>query len=185
MAGAYRRHFGLFICSGVLFNHESPRRPLKYVSQKIAYAAACVRLGFSTSEALDERGAPIVSESRVCLGNLEVRRDFGFAGDYVKAMWLMLQNELPDDYVIGTGIPHSIQEMCEVAFSHVDRDWRDHVVVDPNLVRSIDSRHTVADSTKAASRLGWKPAMTFQTLMETMVDFQIDLMRAGAAASHT
>jgi nucleoside-diphosphate-sugar epimerase len=116
MAAFYRRHFGLFVACGILFNHESPRRPLQYVLQKIAHAAAAVSLGVMTTAELDELGRPIVSSGKLRLGNLDVRRDFGFAGDYAEAMWLTLQADAADDYVIGTGRSHSIRDFCETAF---------------------------------------------------------------------
>lgn len=170
MAGFYRQWFGLFVCSGIMFNHESERRPLDYVSQKIAHAAAAVGLGLTTTNELDERGRPILRNGKVSLGNLDVRRDFGFAGDYVEAIWKMLQCEQPSDYVLGTGQSHSIRQFCEYAFAHVGRDWRDHVVVDPELVRSIDSYVTVADSSKARQKLEWEPRTSFHALVNRMVD---------------
>jgi GDPmannose 4,6-dehydratase len=154
---AYRSRHGIYACSGILFNHESPRRPLTYVTQKIATAAALVSLKMANSGERDELGRPILIDGRLSLGNLDVRRDFGFAGDHVRAMWLMLQQDRPDDYVIGTGETHTIVDICAVAFSHVGHDWRSHVVVDPRLVRPVDSRYTRADASKARARLGWQP----------------------------
>lgn len=177
MTGFYRNWFGLFVCSGILFNHESERRPLSYVSQKIAHAAAAVKLSIATTRELDERGLPIVCDGKVALGNLDVRRDFGFAGDYVEAIWRMLQCTEPDDYVIGTGQSHSIREFCEIAFAHVGHDWHDHVVVDPTLIRSIDSYATVADSSKARIRLGWESHMPFRVLVAGMVEARIAALR--------
>jgi len=179
MAGFYRKWFGLFVCSGIMFNHESQRRPLSYVSQKIAHAAAAVGLGLTITRELDERGRPIVRDGKVALGNLDVRRDFGFAGDYVEAIWRMLQCSEPDDYVIGTGQSHSIREFCENAFAHVGRDWRDHVVVDPELFRSIDSYVTVADSSKARTKLGWEPRTSFRMLVSGMVDARTAALKSS------
>lgn len=170
MAGFYRQWFGLFVCSGIMFNHESERRPLAYVSQKIAHAAAAVGLGLATTNERDERGTPILSNGKVSLGNLDVRRDFGFAGDYVEAIWKMLQCEQPEDFVLGTGQSHSIRQFCEYAFAHVGRDWQEHVVVDPELVRSIDSYVTIADSSKARKILEWEPRTSFRSLVNRMVD---------------
>ena len=170
MAAFYRKWFKLYVSCGILFNHESPRRPLSYVSQKIAHAAAAVGLGLTETKELDERGRPIVKDGRVALGDLEVRRDFGFAGDYVEAMWRMLQQAEGDDYVIGTGKGHSIREFCEAAFAHVGRDWRDHVLVDPELLRPINSRLTVADFAKARAKLGWEPRTSFPALVASLVD---------------
>jgi GDPmannose 4,6-dehydratase len=177
MAGFYRKWFNLYVCSGILFNHESPRRPLHYVSQKIAHAAAAVGLGLAETSELDERGRPIVTNGKVALGDLEVRRDFGFAGDYVEAMWRMLQQTEADDYVVGTGESHSIGEFCEVAFAHVGRDWRDHVLVDSDLLRPIDSRLTVADFSKARSKLGWEPRTSFPALVASLVDARLAALK--------
>ncbi|MBZ9909336.1 GDP-mannose 4,6-dehydratase [Mesorhizobium sp. BR115XR7A] len=181
MTGAYRQHYGLYVCSGILFNHESPRRPLGFVSQKIAYAAACLRLGIHTSEAVDERGSPIVKNGMLYLGNMDVHRDFGFAGDYVEAMWLMLQQSEPRDYVIGTGESHSIREFCEVAFALVGLDWKTHVAVAPDLVRAVDSRRTIADSSRARAELNWRPRTSFEELVRQMVEAQIASLQTASA----
>ena len=173
MAGHYRRHFGLYVCSGILFNHESPRRPLSFVSQKICHAAACIARGVMTSPQTDELGEPIVRDGVVRVGSLDVMRDFGFAGDYVEAMWLMLQAAQADDYVVGTGRTRSIRELCDVAFRHVGLDWRRHVAVDSRFFRSVDSRHTVADASKAAQHLNWKPRTGFESLIQAMVDARL------------
>jgi GDPmannose 4,6-dehydratase len=174
MVGAFRRSYGLFACSGILFNHESPRRPLTYVSQKIAYAAAVIGTGASVSGERDETGTPIVSEGMLLLGNLDVRRDFGFAGDYMRAVWLMMQRNSPDDYVIGTGNTHSIRDICEVAFARVGRDWRDHVFVDQSLVRHVDSWYTRAGTAKVRRDLSWSPQVSFEELVHMMVDANLD-----------
>jgi GDPmannose 4,6-dehydratase len=170
---AYRSRHGVHACSGILFNHESPRRPLTYVSQKIATAAALVSLGMENSGERDELGRPILVDGRLSLGNLDVRRDFGFAGDHVRAMWSMLQQDRADDYVIGTGETHSIVDICTVAFSHVGHDWRSHVVVDPKLVRQVDSHYTRADISKARLTLGWQPTQSFEELIRMMVDARV------------
>jgi GDPmannose 4,6-dehydratase len=179
MAAFYRRRFDLFVACGILFNHESPRRPLQYVSQKIAHAAAAVGLGIMTTAELDEVGRPIVSGGKLRLGNLDVRRDFGFAGDYAEAMWLALQAQRADDYVIGTGQSYSIRDFCEMAFAHVGKDWRSHVEVDPALLRPIDSLVTVAQPAKAAQVLGWQPRTPFKVLVAKMVDARADALRKG------
>lgn len=150
IVGAYRAQYGLHVSTGILFNHESPKRPLSYVSQKIAYAAAAVSLGLSETPETDERGRPILLEGKMVLGDLSVRRDFGFAGDYVEAMRLIVQHPTADDYVIGTGQDHSIEEFCHQAFSLVGHNWKDHVVTDPGLIRKVDSRYTRADTAKSA-----------------------------------
>lgn len=171
--GVYRRHHGLHGCCGILFNHESPFRRLTYVSQKIAYAAAAASLGVQSTSKLDEFGRPILFEGKLLLGDLSVRRDFGFAGDHVEAMYLILQHPTPDDYVVGTGEDHSIEEFCDFAFRAVDLDWTDYVRVDPKLVRKSDSRYTHADSTKLRSVLHWQPKVGFQELVSTMVHAQL------------
>jgi GDPmannose 4,6-dehydratase len=180
---AYRSRHRVYACSGILFNHESPRRPLTYVTQKIATAAALVSLRMADSGERDEFGRPILIDGHLSLGNLDVRRDFGFAGDHVRAMWLMLQQEQPDDYVIGTGDTQSIIDICAIAFSHVGRDWRSHVVVDPRLVRAVDSHYTRADVAKARTILGWQPVISFEELMRMMVDARIEALLARQRAS--
>ena len=176
MIGKFRREFGLHASSGIMFNHESPRRPLRFVSQKIAHAAAAISLGLRETDEKDERGGPVLHAGKVKLGNLDVRRDFGFAGDYVKAMHLILQSPSADDYVIATNSSHSVGEFCEQAFRHVGREWRDHVESDPALVRKVDSRRTVGDYTKIA-RLGWRPETSFSQLVGDMVDARIALLQ--------
>jgi GDPmannose 4,6-dehydratase len=177
MAAFYRRRFGLFVSCGILFNHESPRRPLQYVCQKIAHAAAAVSLGIMTTAELDEVGRPIVNNGKLRLGNLGVRRDFGFAGDYAEAMWLTLQVDTADDYVIGTGRSYSIRDCCEMAFDHVGKDWRGHVEVDPALLRPIDALVTVAQPGKAREKLGWRPRMAFKELVSMLVDARVAALR--------
>jgi GDPmannose 4,6-dehydratase len=151
----YRESYDLFTCSGILFNHESPRRGLEFVTRKVSYAAAQIKLG-------------LAQELR--LGNLEARRDWGFAGDYVKAMWLMLQQDRPDDYVVGTGETHSVRRLCEIAFGHLDLDWEKYVVVDPAFYRPAEVDLLVSDPTKARAVLGWEPAVSFEGLIQMMVE---------------
>jgi GDPmannose 4,6-dehydratase len=171
--GAYRKNYGLKASSGIMFNHESPRRPLSYVSQKIAHAAAALALGFRDTVERDERGHPLLHDGTLHLGDLNVRRDFGFAGDYVEIMHLMLQSDPADDYVIGTGETHSIGEFCEIAFRQVGLDWRNHVVVDRDLYRAVDSHFTQADCSKAVERIGWRPSTSFVELVSMMVKHRI------------
>ena len=158
----YRESYDLFACSGILFNHESPRRGLEFVTHKVTYGAAKIKLGLA-----DE----------LQLGNLEAQRDWGYAGDYVEAMWLMLQQDEPDDYVVGTGETHSVRELCEVAFGYLGLDWRDHVGVDPKFLRPADVDFLVADAAKARTKLGWKPTVTFEELIQMMVDADLAALK--------
>jgi GDPmannose 4,6-dehydratase len=151
----YRESYDLFTCSGILFNHESPRRGLEFVTRKVTYGAALIKLGFA---------------QELHLGNLDARRDWGYAGDYVKAMWLMLQQDQPDDYVVGTGETHPVRELCQVAFGHLDLDWQKHVVADPKFYRPAEVDLLVSDPSKARERLGWKPEISFEQLVQMMVD---------------
>ncbi len=155
----YRESYDLYTCSGILFNHESPRRGLEFVTRKVTYGAAQIKLGLAQD---------------LHLGNLDSRRDWGYAGDYVKAMWLMLQQEQPDDYVVGTGETHSVRELCQVAFGYLDLDWEKHVVVDPEFYRPAEVDLLVSDPAKARRTLGWEPKVSFRELIEMMVD--ADLM---------
>jgi GDPmannose 4,6-dehydratase len=153
---SYRRRYELHASSGILFNHESPRRPLDFLPRKVAHGAARVSLGL---------------DDTLLLGDLEARRDWGFAGDYVRAMWLMLQQDEPDDYVIATGVTHSVRELAECAFAHLGLDWRDHVRVDESLRRGRAELHNlVGDSSKARARLGWAPKENFGSLVRMLVD---------------
>jgi GDPmannose 4,6-dehydratase len=162
----YRESYGLYAVSGILFNHESPRRGLEFVTRKVSDAAARIKLG-------------LARELR--LGNLDSHRDWGFAGDYVKAMWLMLQQHEPRDYVIATGKTHSVRDLCEIAFARVGLDYRDHVVVDKALVRPAEVDHLLGNAQRARDELGWSPETDFRTLVESMVD--ADLARLSQAAA--
>ncbi len=162
----YRESYSLFAVSGILFNHESPRRGLEFVTRKVTHAAAAISLG-------------LASELR--LGNLAARRDWGFAGDYVKAMWLMLRQDSPDDYVIGTGETHSVRDLVEIAFSYLDLDWRDHVVEDPALLRPAEVEHLCADASKARRNLGWRPKVSFEELIHMMVDADVQALSSSQA----
>jgi GDPmannose 4,6-dehydratase len=151
----YRESFDLFAVSGILFNHESPRRGMEFVTRKISNAVACIKLGMS---------------KELRLGNLEAQRDWGFSGDYVKAMWMMLQQEHPRDYVIGTGETHSVREFCEIAFGHVGLDYKDFVVQDERFYRPAEVELLISDPSKAREELGWKLEVGFKELVTMMVD---------------
>jgi GDPmannose 4,6-dehydratase len=163
----YRESYDLFAVSGMLFNHESPRRGLEFVTRKVTDGVARIKLGLADS---------------LSLGNLEAHRDWGFAGDYVRAMWLMLQRERPDDYVIATGVSHSVRDLVEVAFAHAGLDWRAHVKLDPKLIRPAEVEHLIGDSTKARTELGWQPDVDFAALIKMMVD--ADVERLDGAPQH-
>ena len=156
----YRESYGLYAVSGILFNHESPRRGMEFVTRKVSDAAARIKLGLATE---------------LHLGNLEARRDWGFAGDYVDAMWRMLQGPTPTDYVIGTGTTHSVGDLVRIAFEHVGLDWKQHVVVDPQFYRPAEVDLLLADPGKAKAELGWSPTVPFKGLVTMMVD--ADLQR--------
>ena len=181
MARIYRESYGMFIATGILFNHESERRPLHFVTQKIAYGAACAALGIGDSPDLNERGRPIVEQGRLALGNLEVARDWGHARDFVRAMWLILQQGAADDFVVGTGIVHTLRDLCDAAYAHVGLDWRAHVVSDPALVRPLETGRTVANPARARARLGWEPEIGFAQMVHGMVDAQLARLREAAA----
>jgi GDPmannose 4,6-dehydratase len=163
----YRESYNLFAVSGMLFNHESPRRGLEFVTRKVTDGVARIKLGLADS---------------LSLGNLEAHRDWGFAGDYVRAMWLMLQREHADDYVIATGVSHSVRDLVEVAFAHAGLDWRAHVKLDPKLIRPAEVEHLIGDNTKARIDLGWQPDVDFVGLIKMMVD--ADIERVADAPRH-
>ena len=173
MVRIYRESYGMFISSGILFNHESERRPLHFVTQKIAYGAACAALGAQESFDLNERGHPIVSGGRLALGNLDIARDWGYAIDFVRAMWLMLQQAKPDDFVVGTGELRTLRELCQAAYGHVGLNWQEYVVSDPALIRPLETGQTLADASKARNVLNWKPTVSFEQMVSKMVDAQI------------
>lgn len=166
----YRESYNMFAVNGILFNHESPRRHLGFVTQKVTYAAACAKLGIKNSEHLNEEGEPIVRHGKVALGNLQAKRDWGFAGDYVEAMWLMLQQSKPEDYVIGTGETHTIQELCEEAFGYLKLDWKDYVEVDKRFIRPTETGPLVANPQRAKKELKWVPKTSFKQLVQLMVN---------------
>lgn len=162
LTGNYRDHQGLFACSGILYNHESPRRGLEFVTRKITHTAVRIKAGL---------------EKQIKLGNLDAVRDWGFAGDYVYAMWLMLQQDQPDDFLIATGIPHTVREVCETAFSHVGLNYQDFVNTDNRFIRPNESISLIGDVSKARSTLGWQPKVDFHTLIEMMVDADMEILR--------
>jgi GDPmannose 4,6-dehydratase len=166
----YRESYGLFACSGILFNHESPRRGKEFVTRKISDSVARIKLGVATE---------------LRLGNLLARRDWGYAKDYVQAMWLMLQQDQPDDYVVATGEEHSVQEAAAVAFAHVGLDWRDYVREDPALLRPAEVDHLIGNAAKVRARLGWQPTVNFKGLLELMVDADLDNVGREIAADAT
>jgi len=161
----YRESYGMFAVSGILFNHESPRRGLEFVTRRISHGVARIKLGLARE---------------LKLGNLEARRDWGFAGDYVEAMWRMLQQAEPDDYVIGTGVQHSVRDCCQVAFAHAGLEWSDYVRHDTALDRPAEVETLLADPSKAAARLGWTPTVPFADLIRMMVDADVDRLRRPA-----
>jgi GDPmannose 4,6-dehydratase len=173
MAHIYRESYGLFIACGILFNHESPRRPRNFLTQKVAHGAACAALGIKDSPMLNELGQPIVKNGKLALGNLNVARDWGFAGDFVQAMHLVLQQDKPEDFVIGTGELHTLENLCNAAYDCVGRDWRESVFSDPALVRPLEPGRAVADCTKARTQLGWQPSVPFEAMVEEMVRAQM------------
>ena len=158
----YRESYDLYACSGILFNHESPRRGLEFLPRKVSHGVAKIALGLAED---------------LHLGNLESRRDWGYAGDYVRAMWLMLQQDDPDDYVVGTGETHSVRELCQVAFSHAGLDWQEFVVVDPKFYRPAEVDLLISDPRKARRVLDWEPEVDFGSLVQMMVDADLKLLR--------
>ena len=165
----YREAYGMFVCNGILFNHESPRRGENFVTRKISRGVAAIKLGL---------------EKKLALGNLDAKRDWGYAKDYVVAMWRMLQMEKPGDYVIATGEAHTVREFCEAAFAHVELDWRDHVIVDSAYFRPTEVDHLLGDATKAKRELGWEATTRFDALVKLMVDADLALFRSGKGEFH-
>ena len=159
----YRESYGLFTCSGILFNHESPRRGLEFVTRKVSYGAARIKLG---------------QQEKLKMGNLEAERDWGFAGDYVEAMWQMLQQDKPKDYVVASGVAHSVRQLLEVAFGHLGMEYRDYVETDSALLRPAEVYHLLGDSSRARQELGWKPKVSFDNLVRMMVDEDLARLEA-------
>ena len=160
----YRESYNLFAVSGILFNHESPRRGIEFVTRKVTDGVARIKLGMTDT---------------LALGNLDACRDWGFAGDYVRAMWLMLQQDEPDDYVVATGEAHSVKSLVEIAFAHVGLDWQKHVVTDPRFLRPAEVDHLIGNPEKAKAKLGWAPEVTFSKLVQMMVDADLERLKAG------
>jgi GDPmannose 4,6-dehydratase len=165
----YRESYDLHASSGILFNHESERRGLEFVTRKITHNVARIKLGM---------------EKEIRLGNLDAQRDWGFAGDYVEAMWLMLQEDAPDDYVVAMGETHSVREFCEIAFGHAGLKWEDHVVIDEKFFRPAEVDLLIGDPTKARTTLGWNPQTTFPDLVTRMVDADLALLRGDLDHLH-
>ena len=161
----YRESYNIFACSGILFNHESPRRGREFVTRKVTEGAAKIKLG-------------LAKELR--LGNLEAKRDWGYAKDYIRAMWLMLQQKEPSDYVIATGKEHSVQELVEISFGRLELKWKDYVVIDPALLRPAEVDHLVGDPSRAKKELGWEPQVSFQELIEMMVEADLDKLKKNS-----
>ena len=164
----YRESYDLFACSGILFNHESERRGLEFVSRKISHRVAAIKLGMA---------------QEIRLGNLDARRDWGYAPDYVEAMWLMLQQQEPEDFVVGTGVDHSVRELVEIAFDHAGLDPAEHVVQDPELLRPAEVDRLVAERSRAREALGWEPKTDFEQMVRLMVDADVRRLEAGAPLS--
>jgi GDPmannose 4,6-dehydratase len=164
----YRESYGMYCCSGILFNHESERRGLEFVTRKVSDGVARIKLGV---------------QDTLALGNLDARRDWGYAGDYVRAMWLMLQQDLPDDYVIATGQSHSVRDLVEAAFGCVGLDWKRHVVIDPALVRPAEVDTLIGDASKACRHFGWQPEVDFEALVRRMVDADLERVRKELEAN--
>ena len=158
----YRESYGLLACSAMGFNHESPRRGLEFVTRKVTYQVARIKCGLAR---------------KLAMGNLDAKRDWGFAGDYVRAMWLMLQQSEPDDYVLATGKTHSVRELVETAFDAVDLDWEEHVEIDPKFIRPAEVDFLCGDATKARERLGWEPEVTFEELIKMMVEADLEAVQ--------
>ena len=165
----YRESYGMFAVSGILFNHESPRRGLEFVTRKVTQGVAAIKLGLT---------------DHLSLGNLDARRDWGFAGDYVRAMWLMMQQDQADDYVIATGVSHSVKQLVEIAFGHAGLDWEKYVRTDPKLLRPAEVDHLIGDATKAKRTLGWEPTVTFERLVAMMVDADLARLRVRPVLGH-
>jgi GDPmannose 4,6-dehydratase len=174
IAGIYRRSYGMFVACGILFNHESPYRGMRFLTQKVTYGAACAKLGIAESQALSEEGDPMIRNGKLALGNLDAARDWGYAKDYVEAMWRMLQQKEPDDFAIGTGQLRTVRDLCAAAYRHVGKDWQDYVVTDARFLRPSDTGPTVADPSKARRILDWRSSTSFEKMIAEMVDAHIE-----------
>jgi GDPmannose 4,6-dehydratase len=169
MMMTYRKSYDMFACAGILFNHESPRRSLHFVTRKVTMGVACIHQGIAHPP-LNEVGEPLVREGKLWLGNLDAVRDWGYAREYVEAMWLMLQQDAPQDYVIATNTAYTIRDLCDVAFGHVGLNWEDYVAVDPRFLRPTEIAASRGDYSKAKAELGWEPRTSFADMIRLMVD---------------
>jgi GDPmannose 4,6-dehydratase len=176
MMMTYRQSYNVFACGGILFNHESPRRSLHFVTRKVTMGVACIHLG-AEHPPLNEVGEPLVRDGKLRLGNLDAVRDWGYAKEYVEAMWLMLQQNTPTDYVIATNTAYTIRDLCDVAFSHVGLNWQDHIEVDPRFLRPTEIAASRGTYAKAQAELGWEPRTSFQALIRLMVDEDIKRLK--------
>jgi GDPmannose 4,6-dehydratase len=174
MVRCYRESYGLFACGGILFNHESPRRSLHFVTRKITAGVACIKNNVKNPP-LNELGEPLIGEDRkIHLGLLDAKRDWGYAKDFVEAMWLMLQNDTPRDYVIGTNSTHTIKDVCRIAFEHVGLNWEEYVISDSRLLRPTEIKELKGDYSLAKDELGWEPKTSFEDLIKMMVDADLE-----------
>lgn len=177
MVDCFRKSYNMFVCGGILFNHESPRRSLHFVTRKISTGVACIKLGIKNTP-INEIGKPLIDkDGKLHLGDLNAKRDWGYAKEYVQAMWLMLQQPTPKDYVIGTNTSYSIKDACKAAFDHVGLSWEDHVVSDTKLLRPTEIFAMRGDYSLAKKELGWEPKTFMKELMEIMVDADIELLK--------
>lgn len=174
----YRESYGMFACGGILFNHESPRRGLHFVTRKISMGAACIKLGVSAPP-LNEAGEPLVRDGRLEMGKLDAKRDWGYAKEYVEAMWLMLNNQKAEDYVIATNTLYSVEDFARVAFEHVGLNWRDHVASEDKFMRPTEITASRGDYAKANKELGWQPRTKFRELVTLMVDADLERLSGG------
>jgi GDPmannose 4,6-dehydratase len=177
MARCYREAYDMFVCAGILFNHESPRRSLHFVTRKVTAAVACIKNDVKNPPT-NEIGEPLVDQNgKLHLGGLDNMRDWGYSKEYMEAVWLMLQNKVPKDYVIGTNESHSVKELCQLAFSHAGLNWEDHVVTDKKLLRPTEIKELKGDYDLAKKELGWEPRTTFKELVKLMVDADLERFR--------
>ena len=172
MVETYRQSYDMFACGGILFNHESPRRSLHFVTRKVTMAVACIKCGVKNPP-LNEAGEPLVKDGKLHLGNLDAERDWGHAQEYVEAMWLMLQQDEPENYIIATNRSNTLRELCDVAFAHAGLDWQEHVDTDERFMRPTEIAASRGDFSKAKAKLGWSPKISFEELIRLMVDADI------------
>lgn len=180
LALMYREHFNVFVSNGILFNHESERRPIDFLAQKVTFGAACASLGIVCSKEVNEAGEPIVNNGKLSLGNLDIEKDWGYAPDYALAMWLILQHHKADDFVVGTGVLHSIKDMCRIAYECVGHDWQEFVITNNLLKRNVEAKKIVANPTKAMTELGWQPTVNFDDMLSKMIDNHLENLKKQA-----